>query len=110
MGAAEVMVPRVDAVRPIFLTVWSAVALVSEKKKMNKAAHSAKRSFLPQVCEPTQVNTGAAQQPLGRLQRDRRLFLQVVRASRSLDTCWRRLNHVHSFPSLAVDTVWSYKL
>lgn len=31
------------------------------KKKMNKAAHSAKRSFLPHVCEPTQVNTGAAQ-------------------------------------------------
>lgn len=61
MGAAEVMVPRVDAVRPVFLTVWSAVALVSEKKKMNKAAHSAKRSFLPHVCEPTQVNTGTAQ-------------------------------------------------
>lgn len=60
MGAAEVMVPRVDAVRPLFLTVWSAVTLVS-KKKDEQSSSQCNPLFLPQVCEPTQVNTGAAQ-------------------------------------------------
>lgn len=109
MGAAEVMVPRVDAVRPVFLTVWSAVALVSEKKKDEQSSSQCKTFFFTSClwANAGQHRRCAAAQPLGRLRRDRCLFLQAVRASQSSDTCWRRLNHVHSFPSWAVDTVWS---
>lgn len=79
-------------------------------KKKDEQSSSQCKTFFFTSClwaNAGQHRRCAAAQPLGRLRRDRHLFLQAVRASRSSDTCWRRLNHVHSFPSWAVDTVWS---